>query len=226
MALPIACHFCGAPGAVLHSVGEPLCARCARATDAQRDPPFCSACNGVVLGKSRQGANGNHYHPADTCRETPDDAKRPVCDFTQVPAGRYLCAIDDVRPGTTRAGDERWSVLLTVADGPYVGRMAGWDALVFSIRGRARARMVLKALGLPAKGRVTVEPADLRGRTAFVDVRPAEYVGADGTTVRRNEVPYDGWHSAPKGPACGHSACSQYFIDTGDATCQQGRADR
>jgi len=129
------------------------------------------------------------------------DAEGRTHDYVHVPAGSYLCRIDDVRPGTTRAGDERWSVLLTVADGPHAGRMAAWDSLVFSIRGRARARMVLKALGLPAAGRVQIEPDDLRGRTAIVDVRPAEYTSPSGETIRRNEVPHDGWRNASEGRA-------------------------
>ena len=129
------------------------------------------------------------------------DAEGRTTDYVQVPAGSYLCRVSEVRPGTTRAGDERWSVLLTVAEGPHVGRVAAWDSLVFSIRGRARARMVLKALGLPAVGRVQVEPADLDGRTAIVEVRPAEYMTPSGDTVRRNEVPYDGWRNANDGRA-------------------------
>jgi hypothetical protein len=129
------------------------------------------------------------------------DAGDRTTDYVQVPAGSYVCRIDDIRPGTTRAGDERWAVLLTVADGPHVGRVAAWDSLVFSIRGRARARMVLKALGLPAQGRVQIEPDDLRGRTAIVDVRPVEYMTPSGDTVRRNEVPYDGWRHTSEGRA-------------------------
>lgn len=129
------------------------------------------------------------------------DAEGRTADYVQVPAGSYLCRVAEIRPGTTRAGDERWSVLLTVADGPHVGRLAAWESLVFSIRGRARARMVLKALGLPATGRVQVEPGDLQGRTAIVDVRPAEYTTPSGDTIRRNEVPYDGWRNANDGRA-------------------------
>ena len=127
------------------------------------------------------------------------DAERRLCDYAQVPAGSYLCRIDEVRPGTTRAGDERWSVRLTVADGPHAGRMAAWDSLVFSMRGRARARVVLKALGLPAAGRVQIEPDDLLGRTTIVEVRTAEYTAPSGETIRRNEVPYDGWRNTREG---------------------------
>ena len=92
------------------------------------------------------------------------DAKDRVSDFVTVPAGTYLCRIAEIRPGSTRAGDERWSLRLVVAQGQHVGKQAAWDSLVFSTRGRARARMVLQALGLPATGRVQIEPADLEGR--------------------------------------------------------------
>lgn len=124
-----------------------------------------------------------------------------VSDYVTVPAGVYRCRIAEVRPGTTRSGDERWSVRLVVSDGVHLGKQAAWDSLVFSIRGRARARLVLRALGLASKGRVTIEPGDLEGREALVDVRPVEYRAPSGDVVRRNEVPYDGWREAPAGGA-------------------------
>jgi len=124
------------------------------------------------------------------------DAADRVSDYVTVPAGTYLCRVAEVRPGTTRAGDERWSLRLVVAEGPHVGKQAAWDSLVFSTRGRARARLVLSALGLPAKGRVTLEPTGIEGRHAFVQVRPAEYASPSGDLVRRNEVPYDGYRAA------------------------------
>ena len=31
------------------------------------------------------------------------------------------------------------------------------------------------------------------GREAFVTVRPSEYLSSNGSMVRRNEVPYDGY---------------------------------
>lgn len=118
-----------------------------------------------------------------------------VDDFCTVPAGTYLCRIAEVRPGTTRVGDERWSLRLLVAEGQHVGKQAAWDSLVFSTRGRARARMVLKALGLPSTGRVQIEPGDLEGRVAMVEIRPAEYRTPSGDVLRRNEVPYDGYRA-------------------------------
>lgn len=114
-------------------------------------------------------------------------------DYTTVPAGTYVCRIDEVRPGTTRAGDERWSLRLVVDAGEYAGRQAAWDSIVFSTRGRARARRVLQALGLPAKGKIQIEPADLEGRKAKVEIKPAGYTSPSGDVVRRNEVPYDGY---------------------------------
>lgn len=122
-----------------------------------------------------------------------DDTNGRVNDFCLVPAGTYRCRIAEVRPGTTRAGDERWSLRLVVAEGQHVGKQAAWDSLVFSARGRARARMVLQALGLPSTGRVQIEPKDLEGREALVEVRPAEYQSPFGDVVRRNEVPYEGF---------------------------------
>jgi hypothetical protein len=127
------------------------------------------------------------------------DADNRVSDFVTVPPGHYLCRIAEVRTGTTRSGDERWSLRLVVAEGQHVGKQAAWDSLVFSTRGRARARTVLFALGLPTQGKVQIEPADLEGRTALVEVRPAEYESPSGELVRRNEVPYDGYRAVTTG---------------------------
>lgn len=118
-------------------------------------------------------------------------------NFVTIPAGTYRCVVGEVRPGTTRAGDERWSLLLRVAEGPHIGSQAAWDSLVFSTRGRARARMVFAAFGLPSTGKVQVEPKDLEGRVAMVTVRPATYQSPDGTSITRNEVPYDGYAAVP-----------------------------
>ena len=118
------------------------------------------------------------------------DSSDGVFDFVTVPAGTYACRIAEVRTGATRAGDERWSLRLVVAEGQHVGKQAAWDSLVFSTRGRARARMVLQALGMD---RNPVEPHDLEGKQALVEIRPTEYQTAGGEIVRRNEVPYDGW---------------------------------
>jgi hypothetical protein len=134
------------------------------------------------------------------------DKQRALTDYVTIPAGTYLCRIDEVRAGTTRAGDERWSMRLVVAEGQHVGKQAAWDSLVFSARGQARARLVLQALGLPHTGVVQLEPRDLEGRSALVEVRPAEYQSPAGGVVRRNEVPYDGFRAAAGGDKNGGAA--------------------
>lgn len=117
-------------------------------------------------------------------------------DYREVPPGTYLCTVAEVRVGRTTAGDERWSLRLLVADGPHAGLHAAWDNLVFSPRGYARARRVLRTLGLPGKERIL--PADLEGRRAMVEVREATYVNQSGEGyIARNEVPYDGYREAP-----------------------------
>lgn len=129
------------------------------------------------------------------------DAGDGIVDYRQVPSGTYRCRISEVRPGTTRAGDERWSLALVVVGGEHAGKLAAWDSLVFSTRGRARARMVLVALSLPAKGRVQIEPADLVDRQALVEVRAVVYTSPNSEQIRRNEVPYDGFRALPAGGA-------------------------
>jgi len=129
------------------------------------------------------------------------DAKEAISDFISVPAGTYLCRIAEIRTGSTRAGDERWSIRLVVAEGMHVGKQAAWDSLVFSVRGRARARLMLQAFGLPSKGRVQIQPDDLDGCRALVEVRPSEYEASSGQIIRRNEVPYDGYRP-PGGEDC------------------------
>ena len=131
------------------------------------------------------------------------DAKDSVSDFVSVPEGTYLCRIAEVRVGETKTGDARWSLRLLVADGHHVGKQAAWDSLVFSVRGRARARLVLRALGMPAEGKVDIDPADLTGRDALVSVRPTEYESPSGQLIRRNEVPYDGYRATNPDAAAG-----------------------
>ncbi|MBL9077239.1 MAG: DUF669 domain-containing protein [Planctomycetes bacterium] len=144
------------------------------------------------------------------------DASDRVSDFVTVPAGTYVCRVAEVRPGATRAGDERWSLRLVVAEGQHTGKQAAWDSLVFSSRGRARARLVLQALGLPAAGKVQIEPRDLEGRSALVEVRPAEYQSPSGDVVRRNEVPYDGFRAVPAADAPAGDAPPSRRADAAD----------
>jgi hypothetical protein len=128
------------------------------------------------------------------------DAIEKVSDYVTVPAGTYLCEIAEVRESTTKNGDERWGLRLIVAEGEFCGRQAAWDSLIFSSRGQVRVRLVLEALGMPTKGRVSLRPEDMKGRRAFVEVRPSEFEHPDtGQVVRRNEVPYRGYRAIEAG---------------------------
>jgi hypothetical protein len=154
---------------------------------------------GAMAGapESSNGPGPNRRRVSPLRLDLDVDTTRRVSDYAVVPDGTYLCRIVEVRAGTTRAGDERWSLRLVVADGPHVGKQAAWDSMVFSGRGVARARLIFRAIGLPASGRVHVSPEDLEGRTALVTIRAVEYASPSGDVVRRSEVPYDGY--APPG---------------------------
>jgi hypothetical protein len=123
------------------------------------------------------------------------DDREQVTDYISVPAGTYLCQITDVRERQTRNDDALWALKLAVTEGEFIGRDAAWDNLVFSSRGLNRVKTVFAALGLPSDGKIQVDPGDLIDKKVFVTVRPAEYLSADGTMIRRNEVPYDGYQA-------------------------------
>lgn len=122
-----------------------------------------------------------------------------VSDFVSIPAGTYLCEIAELRVGTTKNGDTRWAMRLIVAEGEFAGRHAAWDGLVFSARGQARARLIFGVLGLPNEGLVDIEPGDVQGRRALVEVRPTEFTNGSGEKIRRLEVPYSGYRAVPEG---------------------------
>ncbi len=122
----------------------------------------------------------------------------PVKNVISVPEGTYLCRVGEVRPGITRAGDERWSFSLLVDEGEYAGRCAAWGNIVFARRGRVHARSVLSACGHPKQvtGRITIEPEDMVGSRLLATVRPGGYERSDGVVVRCNEITY--YAAAPR----------------------------
>ncbi|PIE22382.1 MAG: hypothetical protein CSA62_12810 [Planctomycetota bacterium] len=114
-------------------------------------------------------------------------------DFVTVPAGSYVCRIEDARTRYTRAGDRLWALKWVVDEGPQCGRLAAWDNVVFSLRAAARARRVLEALGLPSRGKVRLGAQDFIGRRAVLEIQVGGFEHpASGVFVRRNEVTYDG----------------------------------
>jgi len=119
-------------------------------------------------------------------------------DFASLPAGWYTVKVEEVREGTTREGDARWGLKLVVVDGPFAGRIAAWDGVVWSERGSHRAKRLLEALAFDVEGVVELEPHDLLGRGIDVQLSPEEWENpVTGRRQRRNVVPYDGF--APAG---------------------------
>ncbi len=115
-------------------------------------------------------------------------------DYASLPQGWYTVRVDEVRSGRTRDGDERWGMRLVVADGPFAGRTAAWDGLVWSERGSPRAKRLLEALGIDAKGVVELETQDLLGRDLDVELVTEEWENpSTGRRQRRNRVPYEGF---------------------------------
>lgn len=127
-------------------------------------------------------------------------------DFRTVPPGTYLCEVAEVRPTVTQAGDPRWSLKLVVVEGEHAGTQAAWDSLVFSTRGRDRVKSVFRAFDIPNEGVVAVEPQDLHGRRALVEVRSTQYVNREGKPTLDNEVPYRGYRAAPDGAGAERSS--------------------
>lgn len=115
-------------------------------------------------------------------------------DLRCVPAGVHTCEVREVRSGTARDGSPRWSLKLDVAEGEHAGHHAAWDAITWSPRGVHRARLVLAALGFDVRGQVDVEPTDLVGRRAVVELQPETW--EDPVTQQKREVlsvPFAGW---------------------------------
>ena len=114
-------------------------------------------------------------------------------DYVTVPAGSYVCRIEDARTRHTKSGDPLWALKWVVDQGPECGRLAAWDNVVFSARAALRSSKILQAIGLPHRGKVRLGAHDFIGRRAVVRIETGGFEHpASGTFVRRNEVAYDG----------------------------------
>jgi len=116
--------------------------------------------------------------------------------FTSVPEGVYVCKVTEVRVGESRDGSERWSLRLDVAEGDWAGRLAAWDGLTWSERGVHRVKKVLEAFGFEVSGAVDVDPDDLLGLTAAVQLETERWENpVTGVRQERRRVPYLGYAS-------------------------------
>ena len=114
--------------------------------------------------------------------------------FASIPPGDYLVEVADVRVRRSQGGAEMWGVHLVVAEGPYKGRSAAWDNLVWSPRSLGRVKRALRLMGFPVEGKLTLAPEDLKGKKVRVRLIPDEYVNPNtGRKSIRNRVPFGGY---------------------------------
>jgi len=117
-------------------------------------------------------------------------------NLISVPPGRYLCEIVDTRVSAARDGSPRWGMHWKVKGGELAGKTAAWDNLNWSERGLPRVKQILRVLGFETGGVLDLEPDDLVGRAAVVQVEREIYEpeGSD-RRIERLAVPYDGYTS-------------------------------
>jgi hypothetical protein len=120
-----------------------------------------------------------------------------VEDYTSVPPGHYPCRIAEVREGVSREGEPRWSFRLEVVEGDYAGRTAAWDGLSWGERGLKRAKYILSSFGFDVSGALDLDPNDLLGLSAWVEVENEEREDpTTGHSVVRPKVPFLGYTDA------------------------------
>lgn len=151
-----------------------------------------------------------------------------IDSFVSVPQGVHVCRVAEVREGRARDGSIRWSFRLEVVDGEWAGRTAAWDSLTWSERGVHRVKKVLEALGVDVRGELDIEPADLVGLRARVQVEPEEREDPlSGRRQVRMRVPYLGYGSAAplEGEGIAPVARVDAAVRNGEPAGDAGRAD-
>ncbi len=120
-------------------------------------------------------------------------------DLRAVPPGEYECKVAEVRESQSPSGHVRWGLRWEVVAGEMVGKTACWDSLHWSERGLPRAKYVLQVLGMEVEGCVSMEPSELEGKVALVQIAPEEREDPV-TGIRRcmNRVPFAGYQPLAK----------------------------
>lgn len=132
-------------------------------------------------------------------RIEPDD-EGGVENFVVAEDGIHEVCVGSVRPSQSRDGQESWMLRVELVEGALAGRTAVTDWLNFGARGMHRVRLVLSALGLDVSAGLDIEPDELVGLRARVELETQESVRpGDGRLVRRSRVPYDGWSPSLEG---------------------------
>lgn len=123
-----------------------------------------------------------------------------VDDFVVVEDGDYQMRVGEVRAVETGDGRAAWMLRMELTDGELAGRTAVLDWLNFTERGLRRVRMVLAALGFDVTVSMDVEPEELLGCEAMVEIATQESRReSDGRLLRRSRVAYDGWRPVAAG---------------------------
>lgn len=117
--------------------------------------------------------------------------------FTAVPPGIYEVRVVDVRESPGRNGTPHWGLQLEVCEGDFAGKTAAWDWLIWSERAAPRVKRALRAFGIDTSGTVRLDPHDLVGCRARIEVVVEEREDPrSGKIFVRNRVPYDGYEPA------------------------------
>ncbi|MDF1838659.1 MAG: hypothetical protein P1V35_12385 [Planctomycetota bacterium] len=121
--------------------------------------------------------------------------------LVSIPPGQYPCILVDARLHVSRDGSPRWGVHWKVLSGILAGKTAAWDNLNWSERGLPRVKQVLKLLGFDVSGVLELEPSDLLGCKALVQVAKEAYEDElTGQRIERLSVPYNGYEALEEDP--------------------------
>jgi len=115
---------------------------------------------------------------------------KPARNYDPIPEGRYLSTIKDIEETTTRKGDPMWKLRLQIEEGEHAGRLV-FDRIVFSQRAQERLQMFCRALGLPTKGEIDLQPEMVEGKSCVVVVETEDYEDNEGLTRTGNKVAFE-----------------------------------
>lgn len=126
--------------------------------------------------------------------------------FPVAPRGIYTVQVADYKDGTTKTGKPMVSLTCEIADGPEMGKRAGFVNVVRIAKGeKGHGIMVhqLHSFGLEHDGKISLDTSDFQGQTAqaLVGVEQFEKVVNGKTYINeRNfiEELYSAGHPAPK----------------------------
>jgi len=112
-------------------------------------------------------------------------------DFTPLPAGEYLCRVENIEERQTKYNDDMWNVRFAVIDGEYIGRYI-FDRITFSEAAMPRVKLFAKRLGLDVSKRYDLTPKLALGQAIWVTVEEDSYEKGD-QIIKTNNVPYAGY---------------------------------